>query len=1160
MRFASSSQHKQRIFAGCLCSLLVSLLTTLLVTLAAGQSMTTGDITGTVTDPSGAVVANVQLTLKSLDKGNTQSAETNAQGQYRFPLLSPGNYSISASAAGFKTITVTQSVAVGGTAVTNLKMEVGNTSTTVEVSAEAPLLQTDSSEITTTINTRAVQNLPNPGNDLSFIAQVAPGSTMNTQSGYGNFSSYGISATSNLFTINGMYDNDPFLNLNNSGATNLLLGNNEVQEATVVSNGYSGEYGGFAGATVNYVTKSGTNGWHGNASYWWNGSVMNANDWFNNNTTPRTPKGFDNANQYAASFGGPIKKDKAFFFFNYEGLRVLIPTSQTVSVPTPAFQAATLAHLAAVGQGGQLPFYKTMFGLYNGAPGINQATPVTASNNGCYDVANDPVAPIASGCTESWRSTQTNLTHEFLLAGRFDFNLTNSDKVFLRLQEDKGLQATYTDPINTLFNTQSNQPEYQGQASWTHTFGVQAVNNVIFSATYYSAIFENADPAATLAAYPTTLLLADGSLNNTEEGTSLGGINFIFPQGRNVTQYQVVDDFSYNLGTKHTLKLGLNFHRYDIGDHDFGLYNSGLMIPLSLDAFYNGGLPTTTTGPNGGTTLSILTQSFPTSLAQPVSIYGLGWYVQDDYRATPDLKLTFTLRMDHPSNPVCQTNCFARFNAPFASLDKSAAIPYNKSIETGLHQAIPNFQTIVWNPRFGFAWTPPGLKNTVIRGGFGLFGDTFPGTVADSLSQNPPLDNTFTTAAAPMSPDVPGNLFALASGSNKSFVQGFAAGQTLGQIEAANPFFAPPGFTNVAKVNVPTYEEWSFEAQQAVGTNTSIDLKYVGNHGYHESVLYNTLNTYCPGPTAATPVCSAAGFVGLPSAPPDPRFNEVAEVGTHAVSNYNGLTASVQRRFAHGFQIQGSFTYSHAIDEISNGGFLPFNNTTNVNPIFPQDPNSLRGMYGNADYDTRLYSSIAYVWELPYERGPRLLMQGWQLSGTLFTRSGLPYTVTNGGDSSTLASYGYGATPNPGAVLFANYNGGPQPNCGVKGASATPSGESQPCLNTADFTPNLSSTGLSGFGNQRRNQFYGPNYFDTDMTVMKYTNIPHWESARLGLGLQFFNLFNHPNFDQPDRNISHTATFGQITRALSTPTSILGSFLGGDASPRLIQLTAKFVF
>src|SRR5271163_1480147 len=270
------------------------------------QSSTTGEISGTVSDPSGAVVADVPIILKSIDKGFTQSATSNAQGAYRFSLLAPGNYSVSATASGFKTTTVTQPVAVGAVAITNIIMELGTTGTTVEVSGDAPMLQADSSEISTTMNTLAVQSLPNPGNDLSFIAQTAPGSVMNTQSGFGNFSSFGISATSNLFTMNGMYDNDPFLNVNNSGATNLLLGNNEVQEASVVTNGYSGQYGGFVGANVNYITKSGSNNFHGNANWWWNGSALNGNNYFHTNfenPANDTPRPFDNANQYAASIG-----------------------------------------------------------------------------------------------------------------------------------------------------------------------------------------------------------------------------------------------------------------------------------------------------------------------------------------------------------------------------------------------------------------------------------------------------------------------------------------------------------------------------------------------------------------------------------------------------------------------------------------------------------------------------------------------------------------------------------------------------------------------------------------------------------------------------------------------------------------------------------------
>jgi len=1119
------------------------------------QSFTTGEITGTVTDPSGAVLPNVTITLKSVEKGNTQSGTTNSQGTYRFSLLSPGNYEISAETPGFKKTTTREAVSVGAVSTTNLKMELGTTGTTVEVSGEAPLLQADSSEISTTMNTLAVQSLPNPGNDLSFIAQTAPGSVMNTQGGYGNFSSFGISATSNLFTMNGMYDNDPFLNLNNSGATNLLLGNNEVQEVDVVSNGYSGQFGGFAGATVNYVTKSGGNQFHGNAAYWWDGRVMNANDWFNNNTTPATPRGFVNANQWAASIGGPIKKDKAFFYFNYEGLRVLVPVSQTVTFPDPAFQAATLTNLAAVGQSAQIPFYQNMFNLWNTAPGVSRATPVAGNNLGCTGGWLGP----AIQCADSFQATDSTLTHEYLLAGRFDFNLSSKDKLFIRMQEDKGLQATFTDPINSLFNTVSNQPEYQSQVSWTHSFGTKAVNNFVGSATYYSAIFSNANRSASLAAYPTTLLLGDGSFNDSATGLSLGGIDYNFPQGRNVTQYQFVDDFSFNLGSKNTLKLGENFHRYDIGDHDFGAFASGLLIPFDINSFYNGGTAGVGNAcPNCGTELL---QNFPANSAVPIAIYGLGWYVQDEWRATPTLKLTFDLRMDHPSDPVCVTNCFARFTTSFDSLNHDPTIPYNQAIAIGQHQAIPNFTKIEWQPRFGFAWSPSGLKNTVLRGGFGIFGDTFPGQIADLLAANSPYDNAFTIVGASpapgstgfgcggaLAPAVTGSVFGCASSANAAFVSGFTGGGTIASIGVA------PNFNSANVIKVPMYEEWNLQLQQAIGANTSINLNYVGNHGYHESVQDNGVNAGFPG------------FTGLPATPPDSRFVSVTQVYSAGISNYNGLVVSVQHRFSHGLQVQGSFNWSHALDDISNGGFNPFNFDTNESLFNPLLPNisQLSRNYGNADYDTRKSANLSYVYEVPYRFGPKPVFQGWQISGTMFTRSGLPYTVVDKSSSVALDGAGYGNN-----TVWASYNGAPQGGCGPGAASATPGGEAQPCVNASAFLPSVNNVTLSNgttltatnsFGNQRRNQFFGPGYFDTDLTIMKFFGMPHWEGGKLGIGAQFFNILNHPNFDQPVRDLSNTSQFGQIVRTVNTPTSILGSFLGGDASPRLIQLTAKFNF
>jgi hypothetical protein len=324
------------------------------------QSITSGDIVGVVTDPSGAVLANASVTLKNQENGRTQAQSTNSRGAYRFSLLPPGRYTVSVTVAGFHNANATAVVTIGQAATVNVALELGEATSTVEVTSDAQVLQTDNADISTSFSETQISQVPNPGNDLSYIAQTAPGVVQNTQGGQGNFSAYGLPATSNLFTLNGQNENDPFLNLNNSGATNLLLGNNDVREATVVTNGYSGQYGTLAGANVNYVTKSGSNSFHGNALYWWNGRTLNANSYFNNQSG--APRPFDNANQWAASFGGPIKKNKTFFFVDTEGLRFVLPTSTNVRVPSPQFEAATIANLGNFSPG-SVPFYNSLFGL-----------------------------------------------------------------------------------------------------------------------------------------------------------------------------------------------------------------------------------------------------------------------------------------------------------------------------------------------------------------------------------------------------------------------------------------------------------------------------------------------------------------------------------------------------------------------------------------------------------------------------------------------------------------------------------------------------------------------------------------------------------------------------------------------------------------------------
>jgi hypothetical protein len=1071
------------------------------------------------------------VTAKSDATGVVEKSTTNGEGFFRFSLLQPGVWTVSVEATGFKSATRKVAVTVGQVINTNIQMSVGAETIVLEVTA--PALQVESADVSTGFSNVQIAQLPNPGNDLSAIAQTAPGVVMNTGGGFGNFSSFGLPATSNLFTLNGMNDNDPFLNLNNSGATNLLLGANDLEEATITNNGYSGQFGQLAGAQVNYITKSGTNQWHGNAVYYWNGRSMNANDYFNNAT--KTPRPFDNVNQWAVSMGGPIRKDKTFFFFNYEGLRVVLPTSTPTLIPSPQFQAAALANVAGNPQ--QVAFYNKMFGLYNSAHGAASATPspINPDNGeiggGCGTPGQGGVTALGAGvpCSLTFQSTAGNFTHEYLMNLRLDHNFSNSDKIYGRAQVDRGVQATFTDPINPVFNGVSTQPEFQAQIGWTHVFGSSAVNELKLSDLWYSAIFTNPNRAASLAAFPTSMIFLDGSLN------TLGGINEIFPQGRNVNQYQIVDDYQRTRG-KHTFKVGVNFHRDDVTDYDYGINTSGTLLEFALNDFFTG-------------KADFYQQGFNTRATQPIALYTLGFYGQDEWRITQNFKLSLSLRLDHNSNPVCQTNCFAALTSPFTVLAQNpnaASVPYNKIIKTGQHQAYPGTDFVVWQPRIGFTWSPLKDNKTVVSGGIGIFTDSFPATVVDAFSKNSPNFNTFIVKGPLSSPADSGSAFAAAVSANQTFNTIFTSGKSFNDLSLAGG--VAPNFTSSnSTIRQPRYQEWNLQLQRELGWKTVMSLNYVGNHGIFEVVANSGVNAFGD-------LGGGTFFAGLPAAPPDPAFAAVTQYQSIAVSNYNGLVTSIRHNFNRGFQFLASYTWSHALDEISNAGLLPYNQGSAPSLGTLTNPFKLRANYGNADYDIRHNFTANYVWDNSlrhlFKWGPNWMFGGWTLSGTFFTHSGSPFSVIDNATTGNLSGNNY-----TGPVL-ANIVG---PTAGTKscGAGSANVGTSPvPCLSAAGFnTPG----NLVAFGNQARNSFRGPGYFDTDFTVMKHTKLYRVERGELNFGFQFFNLFNHPNFDNPVADIS-SGRFGLVTRTVNTPTSILGSFLGGDASPRLIQLKAEIKF
>ena len=1136
----------------------------------AAQTMTTGGIAGVVTNPKNAPVPNATVTLTSSAKGTAQTTTTSATGTYQFGLLDPGAYTVTVDMNGFQQISKIVTVPLGQPVMVDFQLNVKARLATERVGPS--LIETQNGNLDTTLIRQQISQVPNPGNDLTYLAQLVPGTIMNTEGGTGNFSNYGMPATSNRFSLDGMDDNEPFENINNSGATRLLLGTNEIQEVSVVSNGYTGTYGEFAGAAVNYITRSGGNRLHGNANYTWNSRILNANDFFNNATG--NPRPFDTAHQWSASLGGPLQKNKLFFFFNTEGLRVLIPTSPLVVTPSPQFETATITNLTNSGRSDVATFYQDqIFGTLNNAPNANSALDnqfpgqftsntgqVIPTGDGCGGFNLNPTfyGSGAQPCALGYRATASNFSHELQFAGRADYIVGGKDRVFIRYQRDMGTQATYTDPISSTFNVQSSLPEDQGQWEWAHSFGPVTANQFLVAGQSYSAVYNTKNPTSGI--FPTTLALADGTFFNTAGPNPcanppigqgfpvlLGGRDCVNPQGRSTTQVQVSDDLSTTFG-RHTIKIGGQFRRVDVSDHGFGSLQSGLLVVNTINDFYN-----------GGSTGDTLTQSFPQSLDEPIAYYTTGGYLEDDVRWSSTLNFTFALRVEHDSNPICRHLCFARLAAPFnfvaginctttTSGSQTCAgsnqaqllnVPYNQAIVTNQLQALPGLQNVLFQPRFSFAWQPLGTASkTVVRGGAGIFYNMFPVSLVDNFAQNPPNDATFVSKndfIVPSTSTTGSSIFGDSTNTATAFQNGFLTGETFATIQANDPGFTSPNlFTSEKLTNVPRYYKWDLEIQRQLGDATSISIGYMGNRGKHEPIIDNSVNAF--------------GFGTLAAQAPDPRFTGVTTLYAGGSSKYDGGTVTLIHRLTGAWGtgiVQASYTYSHASDEVSNGGFFPFSSSSLLNP---QDPFNTQGNYGPADYDARHSVNVNYVWQLPVRRlvGARFsnrLTDGWELSGTVFARSGFPYSVVDGTLSSSLA-----ANNNYFSQVIPQFLGGAD-TCHV--TSAGPN-----CFSSA---AEFNVGGEPGFTTGQKNIFRGPRYIDADAALMKFTKIPGWESARLGIGVQAFNVFNHPNFGLPVNNAA-SPNFGEILSTVGSPTSILGSQLGASSSARVLQLKAQFTF
>ena len=1107
---------------------------------ALAQGETTSAIIGEVRDTTNAVLPGATVTITNHETSLKRTAQTDQAGRFNFTQLKPGTYSVRVEARGFDPRQNDNVISgLGQKQTVDFTLRVARSNEAVEVSSEAPLINPENANVSTTLNAPALEDLPNPGGDLTYPLQFAPGALINTagssndfvggSNGYGNVEFNGLPALSNGYIVDGLETNDPLTNLNSGLSTNLVLGLNSISEVTVNTLSYSVDQGRYGASQVDYVTKSGTNQFHGNLYELWNGSLLNAADYFTN-ATPGNHKPRSTVNHFGGSVGGPIAHDRLFFFFDSEWVRIALPIVTPTIVPTAAFQQYVLQQLPSP----LVPFYQQMFALYGNTSGTS--IPIL----GC---------PIAVSCANRQSVSHSSDDHEQVQTVRLDYNVNQKDTTWVRFQADTGVQAAYTDPINPLFDAVSPQPLYSLAAGYTHVFSQNLVNYFNPAFSWYESLFGPTNFQKTLSAFPIVL---QGSGANAF--TPVGGLDNTWIQGRRASRFFVNDNLAWSRGA-HELRFGTNTRIFLLNDYDFGEGTVPTVTYANLQQFIDG-------------VASTASKTFPSNSNEPFNFLNLDVYAQDTWKVTRTLTWTFGLRDTLNSNPLNPHDQVARLHGSFSSISHNVNQPLNAAIQTRLGNLFSSTPLAILQPRTAIAWQFE--PKSVLRTGFGIFSDILPGSVADLIGVNPPYDKTFqggllgSVGGTAIAPGVPNSAVDATVAANQSFTSGFPQGQLSCASPQANPASCLPPVAITAvpdgKLHAPYFMEWSLGMEHQLGTTASLQARYVGTRAVNQaySTQVNGYQTVCQG-------CFAPFPYMLPT---DPRFGAVTQFSTGANSHYNGLQLTAMKRLGHGLQGQVNYTWSRCMDTVSNGGFLQFSAGGILSPL----PGDLARDYGPCDYDIRHNLNAQYVYQLPVRVRSHSLgyaLNGWQISGTMFWHSGVPFSVLStpysaNGDGIVQGSGPQFASVIPGVPVYEHH-----PIPGV-----TQPGTLQ-WLNPDAFVSAVDpSTGQCyggdspqncQFGKLGRNALRGPNFLWSDFYLTKWFTLT--EHVKLRFESQFFNVFNHPNFGLPSLlqagvpgNPSSQAGFGALTYTTSPPTGLLGVGLGGDSSPRMIAFQARLEF
>ena len=1087
------------------------------VSMATAQSFR-GSIRGSVRDANGGLLPGAKIQAKNTETGLVRETTSGGDGGYVLAELPAGKYTVTAEAANLSPVAQNVSVSVAADTTADFDLtQVQKRQEAITVTEDAPVVEASRDVLGEVVQQRLVNELPLNGRDFTKLVALVPGATVEpsgvaaVQSGFGQFAINGNRDRSNNYTLDGTDNNDPFFNnsaLNQvgiGGAPASLLPVDAIQEFNLQSQ-FGAEYGRNSGSVVNIVTKSGTNHLHGSAFEFFRSSALDARNYFNSQPTQSF---FQNSN-FGVSLGGPIVKDKTFFFGSYEGQRERVGSDFLLLVPTRSeiAQARTIAQ--GINPGGVInPGLDKILTFYPQSDTNTMASTVRDKNDG-----NNLVAKI-----------DHNFSNNELLTARYAFS--QSDQIF-PLGSPGGFGAGSR---LAAFSQTSPARVQVFSASLLSTLSSTHINEVRFGysryRTSFSSLDANFDPTSIGLDFGTGKLgLPEFDFTGIE---NLGATGFSVPRGRTSQTYQILDNFTLLHG-KHTLKFGGEFRRAAIENFNDNLergiyqFTAGdclgdtLPSPINpcnitvgnqtipnpnhdqvVDAlanFYNGGAYDT--GPKGSFCCSfVLVDSGDTH--RTTYNNGFSFFAQDDYRIAHNLTLNLGLRWEY-FGPMSEAHDLLSNLASNGTLEMVGTHGLNGLYERDLHD---------FGPHLGLAWNP--MRNTVVRAGYGVFYDYVP--------QHLLIANFTTSAGVATNPIGPKAV--LPSNFNSDAFSGVAPNTPITTVATSGPYSI---FVTPRKFHSPYTQNWNFNIQQRLAENFSVEVGYVGSKG---SKLVRLTDLNEPD--------------GSFDPPPNPNYATIDELAPISSSIYHALQTTVRIQNTHRFSGFVGYTWSHAIDDASDGiDFVP-------QVAFPQDPGNLAAERGNSSFDTRQRFTVALNYDLPKFGSNRLLGAGWQLNTIINVQTGRPIPIVNSNDTSNRFYFNQRPNVVPGVSPIL-------PHWNAFTGYLNPLAFSQP----ADGT----------FGNLGRNAVYGPSYRNFDFSVTKNTQI----TDRFGVQFraEFFNIFNHPNFALPNHNITPgydssgalqcappSCTDGVITQTPDVAQTNPG--LGGGG-PRVVQLGLKFLF